>query len=85
MNPPASSLDIYYFMRRVIAKERAVRRTREQVRRVRVSGVSGRCAPTPAAGDCLPANPPVGCFIAAPQQGLCRFAPVKGDSSTQPG
>jgi hypothetical protein len=80
MNPPSSSLDIYYFMRRVIAKERAVRRTRDQVRRVRVltSGASGRCALTPAAGDCLPGTHPVGCFIAAPQQGLCRFAPVKG-------
>jgi hypothetical protein len=81
---PGVPIDIFRAMRKVIAKERAVRRTRDQVRRVRVilSGVSGRCATTPAAGDCLLGTHPVGCFIAAPQQGLCRFAPVKGDSST---
>jgi hypothetical protein len=83
MNPPASSLDIYYFMRRVIAKERAVRRTRDQVRRVRVmtsSDASGRCA-TPADLNCLPVTP-VGFILAAPQQGQIRLAPVTGDSST---
>jgi hypothetical protein len=68
-------------MRKIIAKERAVRRTRDQVRRLRVilSGASGRCASTPAAGDCLPVTP-VGSILAAPQQGPCRFAHETGDS-----
>jgi hypothetical protein len=71
------SLDIYLFLKKRMARERAVRRTR-----VLISGVSGRCATTPAAGDCLPGTHPVGCFIAAPQQGSCRFAHETGDSST---
>jgi hypothetical protein len=83
MSPTGVPHDIFLALRKAIAKERAVRRTRDQVRRVRVifSGVSRRCATTPAVGDCLPGTLPVGCSIAAPQQGLYRFAPVKGDSS----
>jgi hypothetical protein len=83
VNPPGKSYDIYLFLKKRMARERAVRRTRDQVRRVRVliSGASGRCAITPAASDRTPVTP-VGCFIAAPQQGSCRFAHVTGDSST---
>lgn len=75
MIPP----DIFRHLKKAVAKERAIRRTREQVRRVRVliSDASGRCA-TPAALNDLPVTP-VGCFIAAPQSGQSRFAPVTGD------
>ena len=52
MNPPGKSLDIYLFLKRRMARERAVYRTRAQVRRLRVfSGASGRCASTPAVSD----------------------------------
>lgn len=79
---PGVPIDIFRAMRKVIAKERAVRRTRDQVRRARVmiSDASGRCA-TPAALNCLPVTP-VGFILAAPQQGQSRLAPVTGDSST---
>lgn len=80
----SKSHDIYLFLKKREARRRAALRTRDQIRRLRVmiSGVSGRCASTPAAGDCLPGTHPVGCFIAAPQQGLCRLAHETGDSST---
>jgi hypothetical protein len=80
MNPSGKSYDIYLFLKKRMARERAVYRNRAQLLRLRVfsSGVSGRCATTPAAGDCFPGTYPVGCSIAAPQQGPCRFAHETG-------
>jgi hypothetical protein len=64
------SHDIYLFLRRRMARERAVYRNRAQLRRLRVfsSGASGRCAITPAASDRTPVTP-VGAHLAAPRLG----------------
>jgi hypothetical protein len=72
MNPPGKSSDIYLFLKKRMARERAVYRNRAQLRRLRVmqitSGASGRCVITPAGSDGTLARP-VGCFIAAPPPG----------------
>jgi hypothetical protein len=62
------SSDIALFLKRLMARERAVYRTRAQLRRLRVFSLPAGGASTPAASDGTPVTP-VGCFIAAPLLG----------------
>jgi hypothetical protein len=64
MNAP----DIQQFLRRKMARERAVYRTRAQVRRLRVFSRPAGGASTPAVSDRTPVTP-VGCILAAPRLG----------------
>jgi hypothetical protein len=53
MNPPGKSHDIYLFIKRQQARERAVYRTQAQLRRLRVFPLPAGGASTPAASDGL--------------------------------
>lgn len=68
MNPPGKSSDIYLFLKKRMARERAVYRNRAQLRRLRVFPLPAGGASTPAASDGTPVTP-VGLHLAAPRLG----------------